>query len=138
MKLITQEEGSVSFLLGNFSKERYLVVNFRLLNTHILHRNTATSLFKDFFNILDNSKYETLSCVDIKDTFHSIPLSPQSKVYCGILPYTRARIFRARLFQVFAYIGEIFYVQMSLIDSNVNLPLTTSFFILSLLPILSF
>ena len=28
-----------------------------------------------------------MSCVDIKDAFHSIKLNEQSKEFCGILPY---------------------------------------------------
>ena len=43
--------------------------------------------------------------------------------------YTRAKIFSACLFQVFAYIKEIHCIQISLIDSNVNLPHITGFYI---------
>ena len=48
------------------------IVDFRLLNTRILRRNTATPLLSDIFQILGNSKFELLSCIDLKDAFHSL------------------------------------------------------------------
>ena len=41
----------------------------------------------DVLSILGNSKCEVVSCVDIKDAYHSIRLTGKSKEYCGILPY---------------------------------------------------
>ena len=41
----------------------------------------------DVLSILGNSECEIVSCVDIKDTYHSIRLTEKSKEYCGILPY---------------------------------------------------
>ena len=55
------------------------VVDFRLLNTRILSRNTSIPLMSDVLNILDNSDVEIISCVDICDAYHSIPLSDRSK-----------------------------------------------------------
>ena len=63
------------------------VVDFRLLNTRILRRNTSTPLMRDIFNILGKSKCQVLSCVDLKDAYHSIKLTDKAKEYCGILPY---------------------------------------------------
>ena len=37
--------------------------------------------------MLGNSKCKVLSVLDLKDAFHSLRLSENSKVYCGILPY---------------------------------------------------
>ena len=37
--------------------------------------------------MLSNSECEVVSCVDIKDAYHSIRLTEKSKEYCGILPY---------------------------------------------------
>ena len=37
--------------------------------------------------MLGNSKCEVLSVLDLKDAFHSLRLSENSKRYCGILPY---------------------------------------------------
>ena len=38
--------------------------------------------------------WELLSCVHIKDAFHSIPLTDKSKEFCGILPYFGSPIYR--------------------------------------------
>ena len=35
-----------------------------------------------------------MSCVDIKDAYHSIPLTERSKEFCGILPYFGSPIYR--------------------------------------------
>ena len=40
------------------------------------------------------SKCEVVSCVDIKDAYHSIKLTEKSKEYCGILPYFGSPIYR--------------------------------------------
>ena len=39
------------------------------------------------FSVLGNSKCEVLSVLDLKDAFHSLRLSENSKRYWGILPY---------------------------------------------------
>ena len=41
----------------------------------------------DIYNILRKSHCEVMSCVDIKDVFHSIHLNERSKEFCRILPY---------------------------------------------------
>ena len=41
----------------------------------------------DGLSILVNSECGVVSCVDIKDEYHSIKLTEKSKEYCGILPY---------------------------------------------------
>ena len=48
----------------------------------------------DVLNILGNSRCECLTCCDLKDAYHSIPLSEESKEYCGILPYFGSPIYR--------------------------------------------
>ena len=47
-----------------------------------------------FLSILGNSECEVVSCVDIKDAYHSIRLTEMSKEYCGILPYFSSPIYR--------------------------------------------
>ena len=69
------------------SKNKRPVVDSKLLNTRILRRNTATPLLRDIFKILGRSKCEVLSCVDLKDAFHSLSLTDKAKEFCGILPY---------------------------------------------------
>ena len=63
------------------------VVDFRLLNTRIVRRNTSTPLLRDIFIMLGRAQCEVLSCVDLKEAFHSLPLTPEAKEFCGILPY---------------------------------------------------
>ena len=70
------------------------VVDFRLLNSRILRRNTSIPLMSDVLSILGNSECEVVSCVDIKDAYHSIKLTEKSKEYCGILPYFGSPIYR--------------------------------------------
>ena len=43
--------------------------------------------------------------------------------------YTQAQIFQAHLFQVMTYIEEILCIQISLINSSVNLPHIMNFYI---------
>ena len=37
--------------------------------------------------MLGRVQCEILSCVDLKEAFHSLPLTPEAKEFCGILPY---------------------------------------------------
>ena len=77
-----------------FTKDKRPVVDIRLLNTRILRRNTSIPLMSDVLSILGNSECEVVSCVDIKDAYHSIRLTEKSKEYCGILPYFGSPIYR--------------------------------------------
>ena len=70
------------------------VVDFRLLNTRIVGRNTSTPLLRDIFIMLGRAQCEVLSCVDLKEAFHSLPLTPEAKEFCGILPYFGSPHFR--------------------------------------------
>ena len=76
------------------TKDKRPVVDFRLLNTRILRRNTSIPFMSDVLSILGNSYCEVVSCVDIKDAYHSIRLTGKSKEYCGILPYFGSPIYR--------------------------------------------
>ena len=69
------------------TQDKRPVVDFHLLNTRIRWQNTASPLMRDICNILGKSGCEVMSCVDIKDAFHSIRLNERSKEFCGILPY---------------------------------------------------
>ena len=69
------------------TKDKRIVTDFRHLNTKIAKNNLAYPLVKDLFMMLGKSKCEVLSVLDLKDTFHSMRLSENSKKYCGILPY---------------------------------------------------
>ena len=52
----------------------------------IAKNNLAYPLLKDMFMLLGGPKCEVLSVLDLKDAFHSLRLTENSKKYCGILP----------------------------------------------------
>ena len=76
------------------TKNKRPVVDFRLLNTRIMRRNTATPLLLDIFKMLGRSKCEVLSCVDLKDAFHSLGLTDKAKEFCDIIPYFSSAHYR--------------------------------------------
>ena len=51
-------------------------------------------LLRDIFKMLGKSNCEVLSCVDIKDAYHSIRIDEKSKEFCGILPYFGSQHYR--------------------------------------------
>ena len=90
----TSHTSPVMLITRKLTKDKRPVVDFRLLNTRILRRNTSIPLMTDVLNILGNSKCECLTCCDLKDAYHSIPLTERSKEFCGILPYFGSPIYR--------------------------------------------
>ena len=83
----TTHTSPVMLVARKGTKNKRPVVDFRILNIRILRRNTATPLLRDIFKILEKSRCEVLSCVDLKDAFHSLSLTDKAKEFCGILPY---------------------------------------------------
>ena len=69
------------------TKDEKVLTDFTHLNEIIAKTNFAYPLLKDTFSGLDSSRCEVLSVLDLKDAFHSLRLSENSKRYCGILPY---------------------------------------------------
>ena len=69
------------------TKGKRVVTDFRHLNVRIAKNNLAYPLVRDMFFVLGNSKCEVQSVLDLKDAFHSLRLSENSKRYCRILPY---------------------------------------------------
>ena len=53
----------------------------------IAKNNLAHPLLKDMYSVLESSRCEVLSVLDLKDAFHSLRLTENSKKYCSILPY---------------------------------------------------
>ena len=96
----TSHTSPVMLITRKLTKDKRLVVDFRLLNTRILRRNTSIPLMSDVLSILGNSECEVVSCVDIKDAYHSIRLTEQSKEYCGILPYFGSPIYKYEVLPV--------------------------------------
>ena len=93
-KKSTSHTSPVMLITRKLTNDKRPVVDFRLLNTRILRRNTSILLMSDVLSILGNSECEVVSCVDIKDAYHSIKLTEKSKEYCGILPYSGSPIYR--------------------------------------------
>ena len=77
----------VMLLSRKLTKDKRVVTDFRHLNVRIAKNNLAYPLVRDTFLVLGNSKCEVLSVLDLKDAFHSLILSENSRKYCGILPY---------------------------------------------------
>ena len=90
----TSHTSPVMLITRKLTNDKRPVVDFRLLNTRILRRNTSIPLMSDVLSILGNSECEVVSCIDIKDAYHSIKLTEKSKEYCGILPYFGSPIYR--------------------------------------------
>ena len=77
----------VMLISRKLTKDKRVVTDFRHLNVRIAKNNLAYPLLKDTFSVLGSSKCEVLSVLDLKDAFHSLRLSENSRKYCGILPY---------------------------------------------------
>ena len=77
----------VMLISKKLTKDKRVVTDFRHLNVRIAKNNLAYPLFRDTFSVLGNSKCKVLSVLDLKDAFHSLRLSENSKRYCRILPY---------------------------------------------------
>ena len=90
----TSHTSPVMLITRKMTKDKRPIVDFRLLNTRILRRNTSIPLMSDVLSILGNSECEVVSCVDIKHAYHSLRLTEKSKEYFGILPYFGSPIYR--------------------------------------------
>ena len=77
----------VMLISRKLTKDKRVLTDFRHLNVRIAINNLAYPLLKDTFSVLGSTKCEMLSVLDLKDAFHSIRLSENSKKYCGILPH---------------------------------------------------
>ena len=77
----------VMLISRKLTKDKRVVMDFRHLNVRIAKNNLAYPLVRDTFVTLGSLKCEVLSVLDLKDAFHSLKLSENSKKYCGILPY---------------------------------------------------
>ena len=67
------------------TKDKRVVTDFRHLNVRIAKNNLAYPLVRDTVSMLGNSKCKVLLVLDLKDAFHSLGLSENSK---KILWYT--------------------------------------------------
>ena len=77
----------VMLISRKMTKDKRVVTDFRHLNMWIAKNNLAYPLLKDTFSMLGSSKCKVMSVLDLKDAFHSLRLTENSKKFCGILPY---------------------------------------------------
>ena len=77
----------VMLISRKLMKDKRVVTDFRHLNVRIAKNSLAYPLVRDTFSLLGNSKCEVLSVLDLKDAFHSLRLSENSRKYCGIFQY---------------------------------------------------
>ena len=68
-------------------QDKRVLTDFRHFNIRVANDNLAYPLLKDTFSVLGSSRCNILSMLNLKDAFHSLRLSENSKRYCGILPY---------------------------------------------------
>ena len=90
----TSHTSPVMLITRKVTRDKQPIVDFRLLYTRIRQCNNATPLLHDIFKMLGKSDCEVLSCVDIKDAYHSIRIDEKSKEFCGILPYFGSQHYR--------------------------------------------
>ena len=90
----TSHTSPVMLITRKLTKDKRPVVDFRLLNTRIRRHNTATPLMRDICQMLGKAQSKILSCVDLKDAFHSLKLTERAKDFCGILPYFGSHHYR--------------------------------------------
>ena len=69
------------------TKDKRAVTDFWHLNMCIAKNNLAYLLLKDTFSMRGSSKCKAMSVLDLKDAFHSLQLTENSKKFCGIFPY---------------------------------------------------
>ena len=77
----------VMLISRKLTKDKRVVTDFRHQNMGIMKNNLAYPLLKDTFALLDSCQCEVMSLPDLKDAFHFLRLTENSKKYCGILNY---------------------------------------------------
>ena len=77
----------VMLISTKLTKDKRVVTDFRHLNVRKAKNNLAYPLVRDTFSVLGSSKCEVLLVLDLKDAFHSLRFSENSKRYFRILPY---------------------------------------------------
>ena len=77
----------VMLISRKMTKDERVVTDFNHLNMRIAKNNLAYQFLKDTFSMLGSSNCKVMSVLDLKDAFHSLWLTENSKTFCGILPY---------------------------------------------------
>ena len=73
----------VMLINRKLTKDKRVVTDFRYLNVRSAKNNWAYPLVRDMSSVLGSSKCEVLSVLDLKDAFHSLRLSENSKGIAG-------------------------------------------------------
>ena len=69
----------VMLISRKVTQDKRVVTDFRHLNMRIAKNNLAYPLLKDTFTLLGGSRCEMLSVLDLKDAFHQLRLTENSK-----------------------------------------------------------
>ena len=69
------------------TKDKRLVTDLRYLNSKIEKANHPFPLVKETMQIIGASDCSVISCIDLKEAFHSLKLSDRAQRYCGITSY---------------------------------------------------
>ena len=77
----------VMLISRKLTKDKRVETDFRHLDVRIAKINLAYPLARDTFSVLEGSKCEVLSVLDLNNAFHSPRLLENSNRYCCILPY---------------------------------------------------
>ena len=72
--------GPIMLISRKMTKDKRVVTDFRHLNVCIAKNNLVYPPLKDTFALLGSSQCEVMSVLDLKDTFHSLRLTENSKI----------------------------------------------------------
>ena len=97
---------SVMLISRKLTKDKRVVTDFRHLNMHIMKHNLSYPFLKDTFAMLGSSQCEAMSVFDLRDAFHLLRLTENSKKYCGTLPYFRCASYLYQRMPMGLYISQ--------------------------------
>ena len=80
----------VILIIWKVTQDKRVVTDLRHLNVRKAKNSLAYPLVRDTFSVLGNSMCKVLSVLDLKDAFHLLQLSENSKKYCRVLPYFKS------------------------------------------------
>ena len=64
-----------------------VVTDFRVLNERLVRVNHAFPIVRDCLEAIGASNCEVVSVLDLRGTYHMLPLAEESQKYCGLTPY---------------------------------------------------
>ena len=81
---------------GKLMQDKRVVTDFKHLDGRIARNNLAYPLLQDIFSVLESSKCKVLSVLGLKDAFHSLRLSEESKHIAGYFLTLEAHLIYTR------------------------------------------